>query len=279
MTESLFLFNPTETIENIPCFHPEKMGDYTGYAKQSFELTRKIESESFWVESRNRVFTALIRKIGKKTKTNGPIRLVEIGSCTGNFLSQLNLENFELIGSDIYIDGLVAAKESSPSITWLQFDPEKMPFSSNIDMVAAFDVIEHIDNDEEVLKQAYSVLKPGGHLIVSVPQYQFMFSNLDILLKHKRRYSETELLSKIKKAGFTIEYHTSFVFFLFPLMLMSRLLDRFRKTDQVDLGKETQFSKPLNFIFSKIMRLDEWLIRMSLYLPFGGTLIAIAKKD
>jgi hypothetical protein len=104
---------------------------------------------------------------------------------------------------------------------------------------------------------------------------------LDEIVKHKRRYSRRELVLKLKNNGFKIDYATSFIFVLFPLMLISRLFDKRRDQSQSDeqaLEKRTLFPGIVNAIFDFFMRIDEGLIRSGASLPFGGTLVIVARK-
>jgi hypothetical protein len=125
------------------------------------------------------------------------------------------------------------------------------------------------------------MLKKDGVLIMSVPQHMFLWSKLDEIVKHKRRYSRRELVAKLKANDFDITFATSFLFTLFPLMLLSRLFDRGgdqSPSDERALEKRVKFSGVLNTIFDFLMRIDEGLIRLGASLPFGGTLVVVARK-
>jgi hypothetical protein len=88
-------------------------------------------------------------------------------------------------------------------------------------------------------------------------------------------------VAKLKANDFDIDYATSFLFILFPFMLISRLFDRGgdqSPSDEHGLEKRVKFSGVLNVIFDFFMRIDEGLIRLGVSLPFGGTLVVIARK-
>ena len=109
----------------------------------------------------------------------------------------------------------------------------------------------------------------------------FLWSRLDEIVKHKRRYSRQELTAKLQIAGFDISYSTSFLFVLFPLMVISRIFDQWRDqadSNEVAFEKKVTFSTALNWILDNLMRIDEVLIRRGVSLPFGGTLIIVARK-
>lgn len=126
------------------------------------------------------------------------------------------------------------------------------------------------------------MLDKNGVLILSVPQHMFLWSKLDEIVKHKRRYSRVELLGKLREQGFVVNRVTSFVFFLFPLMLVSRLIDRSSskpEAEDSDLEKRVQFHGFVNKVFDAFMRIDECLIKIGISLPFGGTLVVVARKS
>lgn len=111
----------------------------------------------------------------------------------------------------------------------------------------------------------------------------FLWSNLDEILYHKRRYSKKDMLNKLTLCGFKILRCTSFVWSLFPAMFISRLLNSKgiknpNKNDDVKLRDEILFSPLVNKICDKFMKLDEILIKNGLNLPYGGTLVVVAKK-
>ncbi len=266
-------------VEGVKCFSPDVANDYTDYPDGGFELTDRTAQDSFWVRSRSRLFKRIVRNnLAPKSKT----KFLEIGCGTGDFIRELvNDKRLEITGSEIYLKGLLYAKQNLPTVEFVQFDVTQGKVDDQFDLIAAFDVIEHIENDEIAISNMVEMLNTGGTLIISVPQHMFMWSKLDEIVKHKRRYSRKELVSKLAKNGLEIHQSTSFVFTLFPLMYLSRFLDRKldkSSPDEVELEKRVKFSKISNRIFDLFMRIDEALISFGVSLPFGGTLLVIARK-
>lgn len=156
-----------------------------------------------------------------------------------------------------------------------------MPFENEIDQVGAFDVLEHIEEDEEVMQSVFRSLKPGGRFYISVPQHQFLWSNIDDYLCHKRRYSRSEMLGKLKQAGFEIDWVSSYVFTLFPMMAISRILKKKAPKDntyQETVQTEIVLPPVLDKLMEFLMGIDKALIRLGVSLPFGGSLYVVARK-
>lgn len=267
-----------EFIEGIQCYHPDIANDYSDYPDEGFDLTDE-NSGSWWVDSRNRLFKSLVSKNLRKNETT---EFLEIGCGVGDFITHLTSEKkLEITGSEIYIKGLKYAKRKLPNINFVQLDIAQGRIDKNYDLIVSFDVLEHIEHDLDAIANLKSMLKEEGKLILSVPQHQFMWSSIDYIVKHKRRYSRKDLIQKLNQNGLEVEYCTSFVFTLFPFMYIYRLLGKKRDVevlDKIKLEKMVSFSNITNFFCNSIMRFDEFLINRGVSLPFGGTLIIIAKK-
>lgn len=266
-------------VEGIKCFSPEVASTYADYPDSGFDLTDKNAQSSFWVNSRNRLFKSFVQENMLPT---GKTKFLEIGCGTGDFIEQIvQNENLEITGSEIYLKGLLYAKKNLPKVEFVQFDVTQGVIGEEFNLIVAFDVIEHIENDVTALSNINHMLTKNGVFIVSVPQHIFLWSNLDEIVKHKRRYSRRELVTKLQENGFNVSYVTSFVFVLFPLMLISRMFDKGQyqtQSEDVALEKRVKFPKLLNWIFDLFMRIDEVLIRLGISLPFGGTLVIVANK-
>ena len=75
----------------------------------------------------------------------------------------------------------------------------------HIDTVIAMNLIEHLENDFEILKLFYDILIQKGKVILTVPAFNFLYGTLDRYLNHKRRYSSRELKSICRRAGFQVK--------------------------------------------------------------------------
>src|SRR5690606_28048554 len=124
---------------------------------------------------------------------------------------------------------------------FMQMDARRIPFIEEFDVVGAFDVLEHVEEDEVVLAEIHQALKPDGHIVLTVPQHTWLWSPSDDYAHHERRYGLNELGKKVQAAGFKIQRSTSFVALLLPLMLLSRLRTKkrphaFDPTDELKLS-------------------------------------------
>lgn len=268
-------------VDGFKCYAPELATENGDFDAESFELLYTAENSNFWFVSRNKVIRFLVEKY-LYTNTLRHDKFLEIGCGTGYVLQGLSaFRNLELEGAEIYLNGLKFARNRLPNINLIQLDATKLPFKDEYNAIGAFDVLEHIEADELVMQHVYDALKMDSYFFISVPQYNWMWSKTDDYACHKRRYSRKELVTKLESTGFKIEYVTSFMFTLFPLMIVSRFITGKKNITEENNSKqvpELNLNPIINAIFIFIMKLDELLIRYKVSLPFGGSLVVVAKK-
>jgi len=203
---------------------------------------------------------------------------LEIGCGTGFVLSGVAsaFPEVRLSASEIDSAGLPFVRQRAQNANIFQMDARRIPFREEFDLIGAFDVIEHIEEDEEVLNQIYNACKPGGGVIITVPQHPRLWSEVDVFSHHKRRYTKKELVNKIQKSGFEIIETISFVSLLLPMMFLSRLKNVSKK--DFDPMREFSMSHFLNRTLEKIMDFERILIQAGLGFPGGGSLLCVGKK-
>jgi SAM-dependent methyltransferase len=168
-----------------------------GFAAGYFEHLAKLEAGHFWFENRNRL---ILWAMDRFLSTGNSF--LEIGCGTGFVLSaiQARYPKLRLAGSEVLVNGLAFARTRLPDVELFQMDARSMPFENEFDGIGAFDVLEHIEEDITVLKEVRKSLVPGGTLVISVPQHQFLWSAVDTHSFHKRRYEAAELRRKLVDA-------------------------------------------------------------------------------
>lgn len=261
--------------DGFPAYASGLVGDGDGFKAAYFADLALLEEGHFWFRARNRLIIWALGKYCSKFES-----LLEIGCGTGYVLSGIAkaCPEARLHGSDIFTAGLTFAAGRQPSIAFMQMDARHVPFIDEFDVVGAFDVLEHIEEDEKVLGQIHNALKPGGFMLLTVPQHNWLWSPLDEYACHVRRYSAQELQEKVKAAGFWIERSTSFVLTLLPAMLASRLLEKFFPNNRKDSTSELRISPRLNRLLEIVITIDVLMIRGGFNLPLGGSRLMIARK-
>lgn len=261
-------------VDQVPCFAPQFAEQSDGYDPDSYQTIAKFQSSHFWFRGRNELITNRLKKYFPDTH-----KLLEIGCGTGQVLRAIKkaMPETELCGTEIYLHGLSYAKNLLPDVTFLQVDAREIPFEAEFDVICAFDVIEHVDDDNAVLREIYRACRPGGGIVLTVPQHRWLWSYKDEMACHKRRYTRLELDEKVRAAGFKVISQTSFVSLLLPLMYLSRL--RRAPSTETEAFNEFRISPLLNRVFLACSRLENLMIRIGFSLPFGGSLMLVGTKS
>ena len=246
-----------------------------GFKTHYFKELAELEAKNFWFCSRNQVIIWALHKYSSELTS-----FLEIGCGTGFVISGIakQFSKTRLLGSEYFEEGLIYARQRLPTAEFMQMDALCIPYESELDGIGAFDVLEHIEEDEIVLQQIFKALKPGGIVLVTVPQHRWLWSAVDQYACHVRRYAANELYAKVCLAGFEIVRSTSFVSLLLPAMYLSRLWQRNKTDMSIDDVAGLRVNPVINKIFEWFLRFELALIRVGVYLPFGGSRLLVARK-
>ncbi|MCC6695731.1 MAG: class I SAM-dependent methyltransferase [Candidatus Hydrogenedentes bacterium] len=249
------------------------MQDTTSKAERVHRAPRK-EEKNFWFEARNRIIVCSIRRYFSTAKA-----FLEIGCGNGVVLQAIHeaFPEIDLFGADVSKARLTEARQYFERPAYWQLDARNIPFKDELDLVGAFDVIEHIEEDERVLKELYKALTTGGGLLLTVPQHPFLWSPRDEWLTHVRRYRRCELIRKVQTAGFEVRMVTSFISLPFPAMLLACLRNRYSKRAPEPFAALNQ-GKLTNAALNMVLSAEFQLLEAGLRPPFGGSLFLAAEK-
>lgn len=248
-----------------------------GFKAEYFSKLATLEAANFWFRARNELILW-----GLRTYKPDATSFLEVGCGTGFVSSGIASSNpgMSICGSEIFLDGLPYAAARLPKAEIMQMDARRIPFTDEFDAIGSFDVLEHIEEDEAVLGQMYRALKPGGVLLLTVPQHSWLWSPTDDYACHIRRYGAKELSDKVHRAGFGILRTTSFVSLLLPAMMLSRKKKAVCSDNlEYDATAELCISGTMNACLLAAMRVEFWSIRNGLNFSLGGSRFLVAKKS
>jgi SAM-dependent methyltransferase len=254
-------------------FAPELAASDAHFEPTAFGQLEEAESQSFWFRSRNDVIVWALRTYFPESSS-----FLEIGCGTGFVLQGIRaaLPALDLSAGELAYAGLEIAAARVPDADLYQMDATGLPFVSEFDVVGAFDVLEHLDDDVAALRSFRRAVRPGGGVVLTVPQHPSLWSAADEYGRHRRRYTRSELRAKLVAAGLAIERMTSVVTLLLPLMAASRWRQR-RSPADFDPDAEFGLAAPIDYAFERVMRAERWLIERGVSLPVGGSLLAITR--
>ena len=157
-----------------------------GYDPHYFPSLAAIEREHYWFASRRQVVRDVLRSAVPDLSRRA---LFDLGCGTGGLLQFLGDSGIALAGAcDAYPESLAIVRRLVDAPLVLVDEGRFPPLGSGYGLVSLFDVLEHIDDDTGTLRHIFSVLEPGGVLVVTVPAHPFLFDEMDELAHHRRRY-------------------------------------------------------------------------------------------
>ena len=239
---------------------------------QMYDAHDKLEATHWWFVARATIIMSLLRR--EISKNSGRPRIVDLGCGTGGMLLHLR-DLGPSAGVDASPEAVAIAREKTGTDVRLGSLPHDVPFDDGtFDVVTVLDVVEHIDDDVASLKKTYDLLRPGGLMVCTVPAHQYLWSEHDVLNEHKRRYSRSELRTKLENTGYNIRLLSFYNMFFYPPVAVLRLLRRNRTEHKPQLGI---VPAPLNAVFTALFASEKYLLKLAA-LPVGVSLIAICEK-
>jgi SAM-dependent methyltransferase len=238
-----------------------------------YDKYEQLEKEHWWFKVRAKILEDTVRKTF--TIPNSNLRILNVGASTGGTSEWL--EKFgEVTSLEIDKECFVILREKFGDKA-VNGSVLNIPFSPNsFDLVCAFDVIEHVENDMAAMKELARVVKKEGKIIISVPAYQALWSNHDVINHHFRRYVKHTFYSIVPE-NFKIDYSTYFNTVLFLPIYLMRLLHKNKRSEDSDFEKIQ--SSILNSTFEALFSIDRMLLANNLRLPFGVSLLCTLSKS
>lgn len=262
------------TRDRFPRFTDEARS--IDYAVDAYDEDRWAAFEAanaFWYRPRARLIAALIAQ-----HFDEPERLLEVGCGAGGVLEALaaTFPATELTGGEPAAEALAIASRRVSGAELLVLDATHLPFRDEFDVVGAFDVIEHLADDRAAIREMAAAVKPGGGLLITVPQHPRLWSRYDEAGGHHRRYTRQELTEKLEVEGLTVERVTSFVTSLLPAVAWSRW--RANRAQNYDVVEFDSSPKPAAGVLEWMLDREVDLITRGVSLPAGSSLVAVARR-
>lgn len=245
--------------------------------EQLLEETYRAEREHFWFKGFRQFITPLV---DQAIAGRSHVRLLDCGCGTGTNLDIFRRRT-DAFGFDLTPGGLRFARThgglrvARASITHIPYA------SSTFDVVTSFDVLQCLTEAQETQAVAgmARVLKPGGALILNLAALELLRGSHAVLAEEVRRYTKPLVRQALSRAGLVPERITYTNFSLFPLMLLTRWLQRMRGADRPDVITEDIAipPAPINTAFTGLLSLEARALRVTDF-PVGSSILVLARK-
>ena len=233
------------------------------------------EKENFywWHIGRRAILNSILKRCLLK-KDNF---ILDVGCGGGGNI--LFLKNFGSVsGIDASVDAINFCKNKGFE-NLIMGTAENIPCpNSFFDLVTAFDVLEHLEDDLIVLKEMKRIIKPGGLMMITVPAFPFLWSPHDNYLGHRRRYRKAALLDQFVQSGLDIIESSYFIIPTVPMIILRRFLEKFFKSKVKAHSFDIILPKWLNSIMIGWLKIETLFLKI-FPVPLGSSLYVIAKKS
>lgn len=199
-------------------------------------------------------------------------RVLDVGSADGPSVDWMRGPDRRVVTLDLHPDGLTPGEGVCGSL-------EALPFADAVfDVVAGFDVVEHCESESTALSELTRVLSAGGRMLLSVPAYQWAWSDHDVRAGHYRRYTRGRLVAAVERAGLTVDRATYAFGAVFPFFVAERGVRRVRKRlGRAGTARLTQVSPTMDRVLMGLSRAERSVLA-SRNLPFGSSVFLGATK-
>jgi SAM-dependent methyltransferase len=232
--------------------------------------TLAVEDEYWWYRGRRRIVVDVVAGLPLPPQP----QILDAGCGSGRNMVELS-EFGTAVGLEPSPRGAeVARARRVGEVVVATID--KMPFdASRFDIITCLDVLEHIEDDREALRELRRVARPGGVLLITVPAYPRLWSSHDELNRHYRRYTRPELLSRAVVAGWRPLRTTHFNALLLPVAAAWRLGERLRRGPAPATSELQRTPAALNWLLEQPLRAEAALLRSGRRIPAGLSLVGI----
>src|SRR5215831_14166954 len=241
--------------------------------EHTYPIMYEVEGKHWWFVGRRRIIEGFVERICRQLSKRRP-RILDVGCGTGANLQML--ANFGVAeGVDVSDEALDFCRARGISKV-KQGAAEALPYEdASFDLVTGLDVVEHLDDDLAGLKEMRRVLRPGGHALLFVPAFMFLWGVQDDISHHRRRYTVSELKARLSEAGLQVERATyANITFFWPILIGRVIM---RVTGLRPASENNITIGALNGFFGWIFGAESWWLRR-LNFPFGVSIMCVAQR-
>ena len=233
----------------------------------------------FFTEEKKHWWHIAKRALIKQFISGRNLNILVVGIGGGMICEELKAVGHHIVGVDIsgvsceYVNKKIG-------IPVINADLEKLlPFAKeSFDIIIIADVLEHLDNDKQLLSEVFLCLKPQGVVIITVPAYQYMWSLWDIRLHHKRRYPLAVIKKKVIEAGLNVKKASYYHMLLYPFVYIYRIILRLPKGECSGKSDFAVFpSRVVSGFLVFYYSLERFLLKI-IDLPFGLSIFVVGIK-
>jgi SAM-dependent methyltransferase len=241
--------------------------------RELYEEHAALERDHWWFVGRRAIVQ---RVLAHHLPPRADRRLLDVGCGTGGMLPLLStFGQVRGIEAEPYAVEQCHAAYGAFDVTRGEI-PAAVPADGGVDVVTAFDVIEHIDDDVGALRSLRAALAADGRAVVTVPALEWLWSDHDVVNGHRRRYTRGRLSDVVERAGLEVVHVSYFNTLLLPMVAGSRLAQRLRPRGPEARSDFSMPSPRLNRVLARVLASEGGVVARR-GLPVGVSLVLVAR--
>jgi len=251
--------------------------------REAFRQFAELEADHWWFRGRRELYVPLLADVLTRDLGAEPrdMAVMDVGCGVGGFIETMGRFG-DVVGLELDEPSVAFCRDRGLRRTLVaRSDALPVPAGSQ-DLLTLWDVIEHTPDDLAVLREMRRCLRPGGHVAVSVPAYQFLYANNDRVARHYRRYTRRRLTERMTRAGFEVRKATYVNVTLSPVIIPAVLAIKLKErlvpvTDDSTTNLSWKIPDAVNSFLASVFRSEHrWLRHVSA--PFGHSIFAVGRR-
>ena len=247
---------------------PQEMQQHT------YAIMDEVEGSHWWFVGRRSILDSFLKGIvAKIRKPDATLKILDVGCGTGANIEMLSAYG-ESEGVDVSDDALEFCRKKGLKVQ--KGLAETLPYDNDaFDLTTALDVVEHLDDDIAGLKEMFRVTRGGGYSLIFVPAFMWLWGVQDDISNHRIRYTRSQIVERLRTAGYEVERATYANWTFFTPILAGRTI---MKVTGIKPESENNITiSALNGVFGKLFGAERFWLK-NFNFPFGVSIVIVAKK-
>lgn len=242
--------------------------------QHTYAIMDEVEGSHWWFVGRRSILDSFLKGIvAKIRKPDATLKILDVGCGTGANIEMLSAYG-ESEGVDVSDDALEFCRKKGLKVQ--KGLAETLPYDNDaFDLTTALDVVEHLDDDIAGLKEMFRVTRGGGYSLIFVPAFMWLWGVQDDISNHRIRYTRSQIVERLRTAGYEVERATYANWTFFTPILAGRTI---MKVTGIKPESENNITiSALNGVFGKLFGAERFWLK-NFNFPFGVSIVIVAKK-
>jgi ubiquinone/menaquinone biosynthesis C-methylase UbiE len=243
--------------------------------KDEYKIMHDIEQSYWWFVGKQNLVRSILKSLSLSRHSD---RILDIGCGTGIIL-KLSEAFGRGYGIDLSAEAIRYTSARDLNLIVRSDASQSIPFKGDtFSAITCLDVLEHLDNDFNILSEMMRVCKPGGHIVLTVPAFNVLWSSHDVALHHRRRYTRKQMIDKVRQLNCRVSKNSYYNTILFiPILIARKLKPLLRGKQNLQSDLFVSIPRQMNSLLTSLFVFEIRCLQFMNF-PFGVSLLLIIQK-